>query len=462
MEMYLNNKQLNELIDAQMKFALEFNSRELYSGVTMGKTHPLLEFIDDFYIEELKYRLTKIEPQKIECPKCKNLICTITEGTAKMGIICPYCQTNLILESFESKTDLYDIRRYNTCFKGFYIIKEKDSSFFDYIKDTLATGGTKKANKVNYANILGALGEMRCYGYILDAIEKYNSRYNNENIQVSHIKTKRDSKTPDFALFCNGERVDIEVYTMNPSDDYWESKRIAAETQKKAFEAEKARWKASDPVKRSRNIISICESESSPYSKKDKLGRTVPVTVEEQISKLTNIKKGNLQADENSPFIIWIDLQDDNFWGDEETTFNPDAVQIFKGIEQIDFLSSAIWYAMYGKKGMRIFQFSSNQKDYDKRQEETKTMKHDGKFFDHENNCNSVSAIITSTPNYTFMLENLNASKPLPEWFFPLFRNVHNCDLGRCIIGEKSDLQEKISSDTNLIKVLSGIKLFTR
>lgn len=134
--------------------------------------------------------------------------------------------------------------------------------------------------------------------------------------------------------------------------------------------------------------------------------------MEEQICKLTNSKKENLQAKHSKPFIVWIDLQDDAFLRDEETVFNLNAVQVSNGYEQIEYLSSVIWYAMYGQKDMRIFQYSSTKEDYDKRKIEDTVMQHDRKFFDENNNNAAVSAVIFSTLNNTFMalLSELDAS----------------------------------------------------
>lgn len=160
-----------------------------------------------------------------------------------------------------------DIRIFNTC-KSYQVLCKYDNMFFKKIKEKLLSGGAKKSKQIDFTNISGALGELRCYGYLLNAVEKYKEKHQKiEDISVSPILQNKD-KQSDFKLSFNSEEIMIETSTLNPSDVYWDVKQQSAAQIKRAKEVAKLRCKGRDLEKTVKRVTIITEIENSPYWKK--------------------------------------------------------------------------------------------------------------------------------------------------------------------------------------------------
>jgi hypothetical protein len=450
----IKREELELLKKSQSAFAAEFPSAVLNDLVSeqikKGLHHPLWRFTDTFYIDELNYRFCDA-PQMSICPKCGYEFFTVIDGNVDMSFICPKCNVNLQCDVSPDRCDENDWRIFNTCQFGYAEVKEKDSNYFERIKNKLLYGGAKRGKNISAENISATLGELRCYGYLINAINKANqSIYKGSKIKSEAVTPSNKVKTPDFRISKGGSEVFIEVATFNASNAYWPAEKEFALALQRQVETDG-------------NRVSITEHTNSPYNKrKDDDGTLIHATIEEIIHKIAPTKQGAEQSVSGKPFVLWFDYQDEAFSGVDGFELNADAVQISKGTYQISFTSSPIWYALYGRKGMRIFQYSSRKKDCDKRRLETTIMQHEGKFYDVHTNNTQVSAVIISSPYSTAIFENPNAEVQLPEWFFKVFRELHNCNYGCCVIGGKRQVQNDVKTDSAFIKSLSKIKLYTR
>jgi hypothetical protein len=82
--------------------------------------------------------------------------------------------------------------------------------------------------------------------------------------------------------------------------------------------------------------------------------------------------------------------------------------------------SGVLWYALYGKIGLPIFNSSQFDLNY-KGMENFETMKHDGLFLQR---CD-FSAVIVSNSEYTLFFENPFSKNKIPMWFIEKIINVH-------------------------------------
>jgi hypothetical protein len=130
--------------------------------------------------------------------------------------------------------------------------------------------------------------------------------------------------------------------------------------------------------------------------------RPKETTAENVASKFAGIKPGASQASASIPSIIWLDLQDEDWWILDGSYAQPIVVS-----QQLYF-SSGLWHAVYGKKGIPIFEYHTTEP---MGLSGVPTMGHDGLFIQHP----IWSAAVIGFPRATVAFENPNPVVPLTD-----------------------------------------------
>lgn len=252
---------------------------------------------------------------------------------------------------------------YNTE-KSIHFILRNDKNWVSSLKGRLL-------ETEDFSTSSGALGEIRAYGYLLEA-----------NITVKTPKTK--SSKPEFLIKENGETIRVEV-TSKQSD---KTEAISLEN----FLKESPRFKEGQKV-------AIREHVDIPFGKPTKEGETV---TENEIHKIAQIKQDEKQFDQEQTSILWLDFQDE-CW----QLYSPEhAIPI--STHNGEFYSGGIWYAFYGWKGAPIFEHKTTE---ERAISTINRMKHYGRFFQ----ITKIDAAIISFPRATLIVENPFTRKSVPH-----------------------------------------------
>jgi hypothetical protein len=123
-------------------------------------------------------------------------------------------------------------------------------------------------------------------------------------------------------------------------------------------------------------------------------------TAENVASKFAQIKPGAKQADQNITSVLWLDLQDEDWWVLDISTALP--VVISNGL----FYSGGLWHAIYGNKGIPIFDGHSPVRVL---KTGVPQMAHPGLFEQSP----GWAAVILSYPRGHILFENPKAKTPL-------------------------------------------------
>lgn len=269
---------------------------------------------------------------------------------------------------------------------AFAIVYEKDLSFLKRKKKSLISK--------DQANSSAALGEIRCFGILLDIFG---------NGCVTAVKEDRGKKTPDFKVEICDLTIYIETATLQINGKERES---LAEFNRTRYNHNKSGVNFSEHI--------VCpyghkqSSEKTPNGHKQFFGTTPSV-----IYKLCSTKRGEKQLLTDCPSVIWIDCQDEYMNGiaDRLNKNGP----IFSGKSSNSnisgFSSNEVWYSLYAKKGMPIFDGETldNLEGFKK---ELSKMEFDGRFIG-----NKLSAVIFNGPNALTIYENPSADSSLPSVF---------------------------------------------
>ncbi|MCD2338310.1 hypothetical protein [Bacillus cereus] len=222
----------------------------------------------------------------------------------------------------------------------------------------------------DYSTSSAALGELRAYGYLLEA-----------GVKVKPVPCQRGIGTPEFECSFNGNQFIVEVHSKQMNN---EETRAYQEFKKE---------EATAPFR----MHTI-----TPFGKPDanKPGDTVCLNA---ISKICATKQRGHQLSEEIPSIIWLDYQDE-VWDMLLTRENLHPLRSFRG----EFVSGEIWYAFYGWKGAPVFESHGLE---EKIGQPPEIMQHDGRFRMSQ----ELSSVIISLPRITSILENPWANKILPD-----------------------------------------------
>lgn len=315
---------------------------------------------------------------------------------------------------------------YNTE-KAFAVLNNKDNNYFKSMKK-------KIENEKNFSNINGYLGEMRCYGSLLDAFTN--------NTLVSPIKTKKDNQTADFEVVNekNQEKVYIEVNTKQCNDN--ESKRFKKnrdDIQKKIKENQQDNKNISKPK------VAIYTSCIAPFG----AGKNCIETNINVIQKIAQTKQGKNQIPKGEKGILWLDFQSEGIQG----LLNLNQVQPLWYNKNYGMFSGLIWYALYGKKKLPIFS-STQFHDAYKGLGKLYKMEHDGLFLQRKD----ISAAIISSDKYTLYFENPFCKEKIPIWFLEGILNIPRFYYEYSIISFPTyNVKKEIKNRYKRIKDLSKI-----
>ena len=247
----------------------------------------------------------------------------------------------------------------------------------DVIKKWLFRKKGDFLNVDDFSTSSSALGELRCFGGLLDA-----------GFQVAPID-EGDQATPDFVVVNDCECIHIEVN----SKQMTEEEAIELST----FYNTPPNFVNSGDVNVSVRIIEV-----TPFGKPSK-GENV---TENAISKLCGIKSDEKQFSDSVPSILWLDFQDE-LWHMDIKQSHTIPLHSLNG----ELTVGVLWYAFYGYKGAPIIELHSTERRHSS---EIVKMQHEGRFRQKT----KVDAIIISLPDSTFALENPYSAKPIPEWFW--------------------------------------------
>ncbi|MCB2141365.1 hypothetical protein KQH29_00315 [bacterium] len=233
------------------------------------------------------------------------------------------------------------------------------------------------SSTVNYEEVAGALGEIRAYGYMLEA-----------GIIVEPVH-ESDESTPDFEIEEKSAQVEVNTKQMHEATarelDRFNQGQPGSEDESFKFLRDKEREIGG-------RIIVI-----------DPCGRPEPGenVAENVISKICGIKARETQFSDTRPSILWLDFQGEH-WHLHNMVDQVNPINTWNG----EFYAGAVWYGLYGWKGAPIFEHASP--DW---QPPTSivAMRHDGRF----RAGTKVDAVVLSCPRHTVVLENPFSVKPI-------------------------------------------------
>ena len=226
----------------------------------------------------------------------------------------------------------------------------------------------------DYSNSSGALGEIRAFGYILEA-----------GISVEPIT----QNGADFCVEDNQEKVWIEVHSKQFHDK-------ESESLEKFYNDLRKEMTKSD--RKTGSVIG--EHRTVPYGKPEKKDENVTANA---ISKLCAIKQREHQMSTNDTSILWLDFQDE-VWEVLDKVERVLPVRTGNGA----FDSGELWYAFYGWKDAPIFQDFS----LDRLLNDEKKMGHPGRFR-NSTKPTKLDAVIISFSRNTVILENPFSKKAI-------------------------------------------------
>lgn len=277
---------------------------------------------------------------------------------------------------------------------------------FDYLNSINSDYLNKMIKKIekekNFSNINGLLGEIRTYAYLLDS-------FMNSNITINSVNTKKNIQTSDFEVINekNKEKVYVEVNTKQCNDD--ESKKL----QKYREDLEKKLCEETLNRTNNKPKINISTVSFAPFGR-GKGKNDVNMKV---IQKIAQTKQSKNQIPKKECGILWMDFQSEDING----VLDLKQSEPLWYIKNYGMFSGLIWYALYGKKNLPIFnsnQFDDAYKGYEK----LHIMEHPGLFIQRKD----ISAVIISEGKYTLFFENPYSNKKIPMWFLKKIINVRN------------------------------------
>lgn len=289
---------------------------------------------------------------------------------------------------------------------SFGIIKRADNNWLIKNKSRLLDG-----NDIN--NATAALGELCSYGYLISAFEKDN---------VNAIVPLKNTPTPDFYV-CgdNGERVYVEVNTVQINGEEYASL--------KEFNSCKGLATNQRITVREHSVVPFGRHNSS-------------CVTENVIHKLCQIKNDEKQFDQESPSVLWVDLQENHVNALYKRAVS--SCPIITSQERI--YSNELWYALYGEKGMPIYE--NYDPIYNFRQ--APLMRHNGKF--RSQTPSKIDAVIFCFPCATIIYQNPDSQKPLPEWFLKRMFLIRWFNFqGSKLNYPSNDLKKQLKTDENII-----------
>ena len=295
----------------------------------------------------------------------------------------------------------------------------------DKYKSWLADKLAQACDTTNYENASAALGEIRALGSLL-----YGFR------EVDVIQESKE-KTTDFVIVVDGTEIYIEVTTKQMNKE-----------EAKALE----KFNHEPPPEKTEPVFSR-EHVISPAGKAKKMeDGKYETTAENVASKIANLKAGSKQVREGSICVLWIDMQDEDWWGTSGDNAFP--ITSWNGA----LTTVGIWYSFYGKKGTPLF---DNYCPFYGPGIHVQTMRFNGKFFQNDNRfCGAALNFGRSLVFY----DDPNAKHPIPDrfWFsaveLPWFnyeRSIIRWPAGLGVLEKQIEMQRNILDAFGKIKPFS-------
>lgn len=202
---------------------------------------------------------------------------------------------------------------------AFNIIIKKNSEWLNKIKKRLI-------NNTDYSQPSSALGELRCYGYLLEAFTGYDVKPTD----------KSSTPTPDFSIINKNEIVEVEVNTPQMNGE-----------EQKALEQFNNQQNST-----THNKPCIREHVTAPFGRKN-----AKCVTENVIHKITSIKEDEAQFSKKTCSILWVDLQDSHMNSIDDRCRSSCPIFTGRGYSSMeDYFSNELWYATYASKGTPIFE----------------------------------------------------------------------------------------------------------
>jgi hypothetical protein len=231
----------------------------------------------------------------------------------------------------------------------------------------------RDAASSDYASASSALGEIRALGQLVTVAD-----------EVTPIK-RAGEPTPDFAVAINGERLIVEVHTLNMNAD-------EASALRRFNEERETQGRSPVPGVRFR------EHSTAPLGRPkdgELLGHRVA-------RKFANIKGAATQADQTCVSVLWLDLFDEDAWVLSAEAFAP--VVVHHG----QFFSMGGWHGFYGRADTPLFERDEPQSGV---LHEAKLLGFDGRFA----NGSDWAGVILSLPECKLVFESPSARVPMPD-----------------------------------------------
>ena len=285
-----------------------------------------------------------------------------------------HCLFHPILDLFRDccSSNNYEGFRYFNTLHSFRLIKQYDKKWIDNNKNIIIGKDISSSS--------AKLGELRCYGYLMEAFLPKNVKCIPEN----------DSPTPDFVVNIGDTAVSFEVNTLNINGDEFQKM-----------------------VDFSNCLSGECSI--APYGRKK--AKTINENV---IHKLTQTKGEEHQLACAKHHVLWIDVQNEemNILGERANASGP----IFTGLgtNGIALYSNELWYACYGRIGDALFEniYLSNMNGGIKTTRLPR-LRHNGRFA--YKSCSKYEMIFFSFPNAVIAYENPFYCKFPNEFYNSLF-----------------------------------------
>ncbi len=267
----------------------------------------------------------------------------------------------------------------------------------------------------NFENASGALGEIRAAGTLLMA-----------GADAKRVVESPQQKTPDFRVnLPSGQELFVEVHTKNMT----------------RAEADKLRRFNQGPP--GTHVVRPAGG---------KPGDPSETTVENVASKFAQIKSKGLQTVPSKPGVLWLDLQDEDWW----TLSARDAAPAWVGNDG-SFFSSGLWHAFYGLKGTMLLEEQSVAR---RAVSVSYPMRFDGMFAQHRR----WSGAVLSFRRDLLLFENPDPEVPLPPEFVELATSFFRFNYGDSWLDwppGRASLTDRVSEARSHLAALAAVAKYT-
>jgi hypothetical protein len=245
-------------------------------------------------------------------------------------------------------------------------------------------------DNTDFSNASSALGEIRCYGALLET----------GMTVLPKPKVANSKAVPEFEVSAGDGPVIVEVH----SRQLEESGRLSVIRHYEDFDArhkasvEETQKSGEDSRVVTTGVVTVAPF-GAPQPKKE--GDSILTNA---VSRIASIKQNEKQIDPAKPFVLWLDLQDPTVWG--TSIAEEQLAPLYSESKGGEVSSGALWFALYGRKGDPMI--IMNGLDY-----KVQPMLHDGRF------CREtlVSAVIYALPRAIILMEHPATARPIPAKF---------------------------------------------